>query len=563
MKRFALILLTSFVFASWVSAQDAPATDTKTAVKALRTPDLEVEDAIIFLQGLPENDRNFVKFFTTYPLPEDLRQDSVLVATFLMHSMMGVKGDSIGGIYPLARIENEEFIPVQQVSDTLWWFDTRQFNWSIESWEKLASVDGYFVEPVISHEKYSAMRLMSGNAVIRIDWFITHAIDLAKQKDYNSDVRIYREMIYGDTPPKNVKEFEAAWSIDTEKAREIGNVYAALVTKSREVARHNRLLFGYRTELGWYYRSYDVNHMQGKRDYAESLLDQKGNPPEIFDGGEIFATNPLYLQVYELYNAKEELAEFGDPTLVRHLGDITNDPRVRTAYSCMDCHAAGPIPSENTINEFIESRLGAYIYDYNDKLRITRTYLSERFEDSIGENQALFAKSLLKINGLTPDENAAALNRLTAWYAKDVNLGQAAFECGLTVDTFVKKVSEESKVYPDRVPIRLALCIANKENIPRDIWESPSVDGIPGLFQQSMVRIHGLTAVTQETIVYQQYVIETEARMMSGEKEVCKIPVGASVKQIGEIKDGWIYCEYSDSGKIHKGYVYNTFVTKK
>lgn len=540
----------------------------------LKTPDTEVGDAILFLEDkVDEAERRYIKFFTTYGVIDNIQKQHVaLELSFICHSMLGVTNEEFvgGGFYPIAHMEdadgnkdngNELFVGDQLVpgSDTLYWIDIRNFNWTEQAWENMAREDGYFLEPVVTHQKNGALRLYSGNAVVRADWFVDRASAMTKQSDVDSKTKIYRELLYGTlkAPPKNVSEFEKIWSIDTVKARNIGNTFAALVTKSKNVARHNRILYGYRTELGWYYRTYDVKNQRGKRDYAENILDLKGNPPSVFDGGEIFATNILKLQVYDLYDAKEALTDFGDPTLVRHTSDILSDARVRSPHSCYDCHAAGPIPSENSIRSFLKSAGEAKIYDYKDKLRVNRVVLSNEFDNSVKDNQILFARSLLETNGLTPEDNVKYYLDTINNYNKPLNLEQVAFECGMTVDSFKQAVGEKNKVKPNKVPLRLGLLLTTGEPIERESWDSPGADGQPGIFQQTMIAINGLTTIvdsyepiTGDTV--KRLVAIKAGEIMAGQSSLGKYEIGVEFDPTGKVSTGWIGVKSMD-GKV--GYV--------
>jgi hypothetical protein len=568
LRKIIILLLISF--SNFAYSQDEI---TITKLVKLKTPDTEVSDAILYLDKIrkevSEKDASYIRFFSTYAIKDESQRDNVaLLLSFLTHSMSGVvtKEYPGGGYNPLAYVdEYGKFVKVQNVpeSDTLWWIDLRDFNWTEQAWENISKTDGYFVEPVVTHEKYSLMRLYAGNAVMRADWFIQHASSIMKQVDVDSKTKIYKELLYSTLKkaPQTVKEFELTWGIDTQKARDIGNAFGTLVTESQNVARHNRILFGYRTELGWYYRTYDVKNVRGRRDYAENILDFKGNPPDIFDVGEIFATNSLKMQVYDLYDSKENLVDFGDPAIVRHMSDVIADARVRTPHSCFDCHASGPIPSENTLLSYIKARAKASTYYKEDQLRIDRVYLDNRFEDSISENQAAFAKSLLKINGLKPEENGRLYLNQILEYEKPLTLEQVAWECGVTPEQYVEKISNDNKGHNERVPFRVSNLIKTGQPINREAWESSGADGQPGLFQQSMIMIHGLTKITDtnENIIKNIVVAISDGEVRTKNELIKKFKVGDEFETTGQITNGWIGVKVD--GK--DGYVRQTEVKNK
>jgi len=224
----------------------------------------------------------------------------------------------------------------------------------------------------------------------------------------------------------------------------------------------------------------------------------RGLPPTIFDAGEAFASNQHLLQVYTLYNGNGSIIDFGDPSVVRHITDIVGDVRVRVPHSCFDCHSGGPLPSENTIKEYIKLNALLKVPEKSDKLRIERNYLNDKFEESVQDNQILYARGLLKVNGLKPDENAKNYLEIINWYNQPLDIDQASFECGFADSTIFTQKLLENK---DNIPGRLAILLASKESIPREIWESRGVDGIPGTFQQCMTLLYGLTKITYENRV--------------------------------------------------------------
>lgn len=528
----------------------------------LSTPTKEVDEFLIWLQKQPEEDRLYMRGLTSYAIPQKLRADAALQTSFLLHSLAGPSANpdgSAGSFYPLAiaSYQNEKWdgTTVQlfnQISDTLFWIDIRNFNWTPEAWEYITKFDGYMVEPIVQHESNALLRLLAGNAVVRMDWFVYNASRGVAQVDRDSkNISIYRTLLYAQTKvPKTVDEFRKVWGLDDiTRSRQLGNEFATIVTRSQNVSRHNRILFGYRTELGWLYQTYDVRRQIGKRDYVERFYEFAGRPPDTFDGGEIFATNQLKLQVYDLYDDKTNLADFADATIVRHMTDVLGDARVNVPHSCFDCHAAGPIPSENTLAEFLKRNGAIYYKKKDDQLRVERAYFSDRFEESIKENQELYAVALKKATGLKPEDNLQSYYRFMNWYAAPLNMEQVAFECGVSVDELKKKAAEGLQDINYKIPGRLALLMQTGEPIPRDLWEAENFDGIPGIFQQTMIVIYGLTKIT--TTVVQDYVgiVANGCNIYSsGSKVIKKIEAGTKVTSVldSENQDGWVRVKLAD-----------------
>lgn len=532
----------------------------------LKTPNSEVEAFLVFLQKYePAEDRQYIRGVTTYAVPEELRPPMLTTLSFLLHSMSGpTKGEALsaGSFYPLALAEYDEeekawdfkkIRELNKISDTMYWIDIRNYNWTPEAWESITKFDGYMLEPIIQHENNALLRLMAGNAVVRADWLVYNASLGTKQSDRDpKNISIYRTLLYANIQqPKTVQDFRAAWGLpDIAKSREIGNEFATIVTASQNVARHNRILFGYRTELGWLYQTYDVKFQAGNRDYIERFPSFGGKPPDTFDGGEIFATNQLKLQTYDLYDNKENLADFADATIVRHLSDVLGDARVITPHGCFDCHAVGPLPSENTIKEYLKSRGLVYYKDKADQLRVERAYLSDRFEDSVKENQELYAKALKKSNGTLPEDNLKAYYRVIQWYNKPLDIKQVAHECGVTEQELNDKCKEGLQDINYKIPGRLSLLLANKQSIPRDLWEDANTDGVPGLFQQTMIILNGLTKITTEKFDTYLGIIKNGCNIYKeGTVVIKRIEVGTKVTAIvdsGQSQPGWLRVKLAD-----------------
>jgi len=508
--------------------------------EVLKTPNSEVEDAIIFLQKIPEYDREFVRFFTTYDIPEELRDKAALTLSFIVHSLTGtsLQEEAVGFYYPIAKQDSktQKFIPINRVTDTLWYIDLRHYNWTPQSWELVSQEDGIFSEPIIDHRSNGLLRLLAGNAVLKMSWFIRQSTDVTLQTDRGSKTIIYDTLLYAKNKiPKNGTQFEEAWGLKIQEARGRGNEYGTLVTKSKAVARHNRFLFAYRTDYGFLHTTYDVKFQEGNRDYVETFPKLGGLPPTVFDAKERFATNQNLMQVYALTDQNDNIVPAGDTAAVRHINDILGDVRVRSAHSCLDCHSAGPIPSENTIKEFIKRNSDLYVKDFKQKARIDRVYLNERFEESIKDSQDLFARGLLRINGLTPEENGKNYLELIAWYEEPVDLKQAAKECGISEKDFKFKLGIGKELgQPGQIAGRLALLL-DGEPIPRTLWDGKGKDGIPGMFQQAYTTIYGLTKIIETESVL---IIQRNCNLMAGTKAIATLQSGQEVNFIEKLDQG-------------------------
>lgn len=452
--------------------------------EGMHGPNDEFKDAVDFLYSVDPETRPFIKFFTSYSIPSKLREQAVYTTSFLLHSFVAWSKEVQPNYRPLAVEKNGSFYAHQKVpgSPTLWWIDIRDYGWTNEAFEKVTAQDPYFVSPLVDERLAFLLQAegLSPNIILRMDWFIREAADAQQQIDTGfdpiSDTLIYSRL---NAAPKNEKEFEQLWKIDN------GNSYYNLVTKSRAVSRHNRVVAVSQGTFGEYYETYDVLNEDGKRDYLENFFSFVKNEPEVTDASEKITFNQLGLQVFALTNQKRELVFFGDPTAVRHSADIIDDVRVRLSHSCIDCHAAGPLFAENTLNDILLHGIKINVPNFDDKADLEAAYLSSGFDNGVKTGRGRFAEAIKRVNGLAPEQNTANYLAMVAWYEKSVTLEQAAAEIGIMPDNLRNGLV-------GRVSGRAALLVNNGEPIPRQTWDSPGRDGIPGAYQQLMSIVYGL-----------------------------------------------------------------------
>lgn len=493
----------------------------------------EVEAASKFLAKMPKQEAEHIRFFTTYAMPKEYRTKCVLALSFWIHSLMGTnpndKLDNVGYFKPLATFVDSEddgdvfldkLVEHQKVpgSETLWWIDLRDYNWTAQAWENVAEQDGYFRQPMVGHRAFNYMRLIAGNAVLRADWFIVHTSDPQRQIIAGRKP-LYYELLYAKHKkrPTTLEEFKKVWKI-FDDSLEFGSV----VTKSRAVAQHNRFITGERTLLGYYYQTYDVLTSEGKRDYVEN---PPINQPEVFDAGESIATNQLHLQVYFLTEGDDRV-EFGNPDAVTDTTSwATNKKTVHIARSCVSCHGVGINPVENTLDDSIKAGLQLNFKDYNKYRKIKAQQLQEeRFEQKIKDDQELYARAVKNANGLTPERNARIFVEIINWYDRPLTIKQAALECGVTVEEF-KKVGIG-------ISGRLHQLVTGIRKLPRVLWESPGKDGVAGHFAQAMILLNGESykeyEIVEETVEPVYYIVE-DTFLYHGKKRLARLRSGEEI----------------------------------
>ena len=538
----------------------------------LPTIESEAKFFLGYLSTLPLEEQQDTIAFTTAFVPKSLQDSTVLSLSFVCHSLVGISDndESAAGYYPIAMASYNNLIgpdikPTVKLlsnvpgSKTLFYIRLSNFNWTRKSWEQIVNFDGYVKVPIISELSSGAMRLLSGSSLVRADWFIARSGRTVDQTDQNNKINpIYRELLYSKTKqPKTVDQFRRTWGMESlERSRQLGAEVGVLTVGSSIVARHNRLLFGYKTLLGYYYASYDVKFETGKRDYVDTFYELKAKPPQTVDGGELIASTALGLQAYDIYDGKENLVDFAPSEVVRSTASPTGDVRVVVANECFFCHSKGLISSLNTISDYLKNNGGAYYHSREDKLRTERAFLSDKFEDSIIENQKLFEKALLKVNGLKPDDNLNAYLAVTTWYNQPLTLEQCAVEIGVLPEIIKEKAKIGLGV--GNIPGRLALLLNNSKPIPRAVWESNE----NGTFQQTAILVNGLTKIitqTDTTLEYDGVVLRGCKLFKSGTEVIKIVDANDKIRRIGVVSG-----EYTDvimsSGE--KGWIQSIYIKK-
>lgn len=466
----------------------------------LTTPQAEVLAASKHLGTFAVADQPYIKYFSSYALTEESRQANDLVLPFVLNSVHYFEADG--------DICRPKEVPGSQ---TLVWIDIRDFGWTPEQFLKVTQSDPYFQQPWIANNT---------NLVVRTDWFNCQATDLMLQKDVGNPNLLYYVLTYGDKVPKNAKEFQDAWGIDLAQAEKLSTPVGAIVDQGNSgVSRHNRLLRRIRTPLGYYYDTFDVGNHEGARDYVERppILE----PTIVHDASELITNNRRNLQTYLLVNAEGNRIDDADPKFVIDNSD-DKDKRVRTAKSCIFCHANGLNPaSKDAIEELRTANIKIKIQKKEDYLKFQRFHQTGRFNELVEEdNASIFAKAVKRCNGLKPDQNLAAFRVVYNDYIAPLTMEMCARECGVTKEEFVAKCRQS-------VSSRLNLAVSSPDGvIPRGSWEKKEA----GLFAVSMLLINKLDPP-------KVVVSKPQIRRIKVVKEKCAV-VDGDGKAVGELAQG-------------------------
>lgn len=432
------------------------------------TPDSELAHAEAFLySGYFKADViNYVRFFTTYAVPEKyrFRKQEVPLREYCENALPFVL-NSVSSVDAEGFIERPKRVPA---SDTLWWVDIRDFGWHEEDVDAVFRLQPYLLTPVVAGK--------NPNILFRADWFIVNATDVTKQEDRGLKARdfpYYVLQYHLGHEPKTKDDFFKAWQIDEEKAEKFRLETGTVVDKGDSgVSQHTRQLRRLRTVLGyaWYtkdVKSHDVDPDKVQsRDYVEDLFARQA------DAGEYISSNRRGLQTYLLSagnNQNFAVVSFGDPTIVIDRQDLA-DTRVRTGKSCIVCHALGVIPYTSVIADLFKLG-GDVLAQYDDvKRELKAFYRRYKNGEEVEQDNALFEQAVKECNGLDPLENMKQYLAVYEWYWNEkVTPTQAALELGVAADALKAGLKRATTG-------RLVLLYHDKP-MPRDIWDSVNLGG--------------------------------------------------------------------------------------
>jgi hypothetical protein len=438
-----------------------------------------VEQFLYQKHGVAVEDIDYTYFFTTFAMPKkwlwrvgeaeievSVRRNAELAMPFVLNSVSGVHASKF--------IEKPRRVPG---SDTLWYFDVRDYGWSQDDLAAVFKLQPYCLTPLV--ESKGAGRLF------RFDWFLVNATDVTAQDDRGIKDFPYYILQYGlGHEPKDKFDFLKAWEIDEEAAERVRINTGTLVDQGDSgVSRHTRQLNRFRTPRGYFHYTKDVKSHDfdpdkvQSRDYVEDVF------AKLADAGEYITTNNRGLQTYMLSAgnaAKFKRVEFGDPGIVVDRQD-PHDPRVRTGKSCMVCHSFGIIPYTNVFKELFLKGAKLYAKSKQLELDLKGFYLSEKGGELVKADNELFAAAIDACNGLTPEDNLKAYLSVYEWYwYQKVDIAQAALEVGVGVEEMKERLKGATTG-------RLVLLFHGKP-MPRDIWDSVNLGG----YVQSVLLVKSL-----------------------------------------------------------------------
>lgn len=396
--------------------------------------------------------------------------------------------------------------PVPDTDNRLYWIDLRWFNWSVQTWENIALEDPYYREPIIDSKAPGLLYVKEqthSNAIVRADWFLWYVFDngefvnQANAEDFNEKA-FYYQLLYSNVGferdveeeveekyteggyqkarkvkkktkkvvfgigPRSAAEFEAAWLVDFDFLKDFPIDNGGIIDKGQSgVVFGNRVVWRVPGKLGRYWRTFDVLRVSGDQDFLKTLF------PKKFDAGEhIFVQEGRGAQFYLLSNGKGKTIDYANPFVVKGDPLGPHNTVLVTSRSCIHCHDTGILNFKNEVPIALAEGAKLFAYDPAHAERVKQFFLQERkMTQLVKRDQEDYAEFIRDCNGLTAKQNLTNFMKIRAWYAKPLDLAQAARELGADPAEL-----SDALGYQTASP-RLGRLALNNTPVPREYWE--------------------------------------------------------------------------------------------
>lgn len=382
----------------------------------------------------PPLDQLHTRYVSTSEVPEDRRDALATTLCFVAPSVS-------------RALVLDHQIP-QRVTPTLWRINLRRLAWAHQDWLHCVSANPYHVSP--------------NPLIVRADWLVVRLTDASE-----SDV--YYRLLFGRVP-KTRDEFLQL--VGVSKAANKGLAFGLIEGDSGISRQRVRLLQHFDRVQGFAWGTRDVRDL-GQNDPLEQLDGGRHDAEEWIVGlpkVSLVGRSRGLLQVYLLADGAGRRVDEAPVKIVEDHSRFRGVASVRTAGSCIQCHAAGVIlPTVNALERTLASGVDLYTTDPAEQERLEAFFLTGAATE-LARNQQDFAAGVRACNGLAPAENGARFRAVVDAYTADVAPEQAARELDCTLAELTAALGYASAGQV-KLGVRLA-GLAHGQAVPRQAWEA-------------------------------------------------------------------------------------------
>jgi hypothetical protein len=433
---------------------------------ALAGPNEALAAAVKDAKTLPSGTAPFARYLTTYALRERDKAEFNHALAFHVNSLS----------------REAELARLTVVAPDLYRLDVRDFGWDAKVYERLADADpwfhvrlktetdetqewGHYQGPGTSNwittERRPTGRKLVKTVAAAAPWLDAAASAELVNRTQSQTPLLRADWFFFQTAfseghdpgyldflgVKDRRDFEKLAGLDAERAKQLQKEIRSIVARSG-VALNNRQIVRFQTITGGYWVTLDSNKSTD-RNNAVRLLDgdYRHDAEEIYG----FAANGLL--VVGAF-AADGTVQKTVPDKIASDGSATgNDRRIHTGKSCFSCHLEGIRPIDDYVRRLYREPVRLQAVDYEQFRRLQRLYLGD-LETKVRKDQAEYAEVLLRVNGLTPADNARAYLRTADNYVERALAAEdVARELGVPGETLVGGLKQYARATGQLDPV--------------------------------------------------------------------------------------------------------------
>lgn len=318
--------------------------------------------------------------------------------------------------------------------------DLRDFDWTAEIWEHLVAANPYSFYPNTLKMEDCRRQTQAELPFVRGDWFVFAA---ARPPLYHDVLQL----------PENVSELEELIDVDATANIQRDRVCRAAFVKSG-VSNHNRMVERHGSKFGYYYKSYDNDADEGRKNFfnhplgpEEALSAELRDNAFVFAGGEMIFSLPNGLQGYYLAAADGTRLNEAPTNIVI---DKNRGEQIVNGISCMRCHYDGLIRVSDGVRATILS--SSELFPGRDDILALYgppAELSRRFDEDIQR----FRQSMSRMGLNTKAEEGEPIGNISAKFERELDLMLAAAEVGVE-PVILKTAIEQDNVLKSILALR-------------------------------------------------------------------------------------------------------------
>lgn len=411
-----------------------------------------IGQALTDVRSLAPEQRPHVRYLSLYSIPAPDRERWQKLLAFHCNSLSR-ESDLISPVV------------IPHTQGGLLRIDLRDYDWSRETWESLATSDPYFHATIQSQQpdvvkpwpggvwaddgkhyapgafnykvKAETVRKLAlapwlGDAkavgelvnltqsqtpVVRGDWFLWQTAVQSERKPGYYDFLGIRDK----------KGFDALVGYDEKLQRSSKRVELLEAVADSMVTLQPRRLGAFPAISGWYWQTFDSRKASDEHNPLRIL-----NGGLKFDAQEVFGHGPNGLLVWGLFDDKGARQDAAPDFIASDSTAHGTDRRVHAGLSCLRCHlpAAGINPVDGWARGLFQGNIRLQSPDYAKLKELRQKYLRD-LDGAIEDSRRVYTRAIAATAGMKPAELGVVYGEAFARYDGPVDLTRAAADVGL------------------------------------------------------------------------------------------------------------------------------------